>query len=40
MQQACPKRPTLAFTGMLLLKDDKTEHKFGKIIHSYTMQQA
>ncbi|MEF1338726.1 type I restriction endonuclease subunit R, partial [Vibrio rotiferianus] len=26
--------------GTPLLQDDKTENKFGKIIHSYTMQQA
>ncbi len=40
MQQALPKAAYIAFTGTPLLKDDKTENKFGKIIHSYTMQQA
>ncbi|MED6318204.1 MAG: HsdR family type I site-specific deoxyribonuclease, partial [Pseudomonadota bacterium] len=40
MQQTLPKAAYVAFTGTPLLKDDKTENKFGKIIHSYTMQQA
>jgi len=40
MQQALPKAAFIAFTGTPLLKEDKTENKFGKIIHSYTMQQA
>ncbi|MBG2801789.1 type I restriction endonuclease subunit R [Proteus mirabilis] len=40
MQQALPKAAYIGFTGTPLLKDDKTENKFGKIIHSYTMQQA
>ena len=40
MQQALPKAAYIAFTGTPLLQDDKTENKFGKIIHSYTMQQA
>ncbi|OUS73801.1 DEAD/DEAH box helicase [Pseudoalteromonas sp. A601] len=40
MQQTLPKAAYIAFTGTPLLKDDKTENKFGKIIHSYTMQQA
>lgn len=40
MQQMLPKAAYVAFTGTPLLKDDKTEDKFGKIIHSYTMQQA
>lgn len=40
MQQALPKAAFVAFTGTPLLQDDKTENKFGKIIHSYTMQQA
>jgi type I restriction enzyme R subunit len=40
MQQSLPKAAYIAFTGTPLLKDDKTENKFGKIIHSYTMQQA
>ncbi len=40
MGQALPKAAFVAFTGTPLLQDDKTEDKFGKIIHSYTMQQA
>lgn len=40
MLQTLPKAAFVAFTGTPLLKDDKTENKFGKIIHSYTMQQA
>uniref|UniRef100_A5WEH4 Type I restriction enzyme endonuclease subunit n=1 Tax=Psychrobacter sp. (strain PRwf-1) TaxID=349106 RepID=A5WEH4_PSYWF len=40
MQKALPNAAFIAFTGTPLLKDDKTENKFGKIIHSYTMQQA
>ncbi|MEH6594844.1 type I restriction endonuclease subunit R [Pseudoalteromonas marina] len=40
MQQTLPKAAFIAFTGTPLLKDDKTENKFGTIIHSYTMQQA
>ena len=40
MQQALPNAAFIAFTGTPLLKEDKTENKFGKIIHSYTMQQA
>ena len=40
MQQMLPKAAFVAFTGTPLLKDDKTENKFGSIVHSYTMQQA
>lgn len=40
MKKALPKAAYVAFTGTPLLKDDKTEEKFGKIIHTYTMQQA
>lgn len=40
MQQVLPNAAFVAFTGTPLLKDDKTENKFGNIIHSYTMQQA
>jgi len=40
MLQTLPKAAFVAFTGTPLLKDDKTQNKFGKIIHSYTMQQA
>lgn len=34
------ERAYISFTGTLLLQDDKTENKFGKFTHSYTMQQA
>ena len=40
MKQALPNAAFVAFTGTPLLKDDKTEGKFGKIIHAYTMQRA
>ena len=40
MLQTLPKAAFIAFTGTPLLKEDKTENKFGTIIHSYTMQQA
>lgn len=40
MQQALPNAAFVAFTGTPLLQEDKTQNKFGKIIHSYTMQQA
>ncbi|MBM94483.1 MAG: DEAD/DEAH box helicase [Oceanospirillaceae bacterium] len=40
MRQALPKAAFVAFTGTPLLQDDKTENKFGKIVHAYTMQRA
>lgn len=40
MKRSLPKAAFVAFTGTPLLKNDKTENKFGKIIHAYTMQQA
>ncbi len=40
MKQTLPNAAFVAFTGTPLLQDDKTENKFGRIIHSYTMQQA
>lgn len=40
MKQALPNAAFIAFTGTPLLKEDKTENKFGKIIHAYTMQRA
>ena len=40
MEQALPNAAFVAFTGTPLLKDDKTEKKFGPIVHSYTMQRA
>jgi len=40
MKQALPHAALVAFTGTPLLKKDKTTHKFGSIIHAYTMQRA
>lgn len=40
MKQALPNAAFVAFTGTPLLKDDKTTHKFGPIVHAYTMQRA
>lgn len=40
MKLALPKAAFVAFTGTPLLKDDKTESKFGKMVHAYTMQRA
>ncbi|MFD1244268.1 type I restriction endonuclease subunit R [Paralysiella testudinis] len=40
MKQVLPNAAFVAFTGTPLLKDDKTAHKFGSIIHAYTMQRA
>ncbi len=40
MRQMLPNAAFIAFTGTPLLKDDKTENKFGKIVHAYTMQRA
>ncbi|WP_396587745.1 type I restriction endonuclease subunit R [Bermanella sp. R86510] len=40
MKQALPNAAFVAFTGTPLLKDDKTENKFGPIVHAYTMQRA
>ena len=40
MTLALPKAAFVAFTGTPLLKNDKTEGKFGKMIHAYTMQRA
>jgi type I restriction enzyme R subunit len=40
MRQMLPNASFVAFTGTPLLKDDKTENKFGKIVHAYTMQRA
>ena len=40
MRQTLPNAAFIAFTGTPLLKDDKTENKFGRILHSYTMQRA
>ncbi|WP_340161312.1 HsdR family type I site-specific deoxyribonuclease [uncultured Hoeflea sp.] len=40
MRKALPNAAFIAFTGTPLLKDDKTENKFGPILHAYTMQRA
>lgn len=40
MRSALPNAAYVAFTGTPLLKDDKTESKFGRIVHAYTMQDA
>jgi len=40
MRQMLPNAAYIAFTGTPLLKNDKTTHKFGPIIHAYTMQRA
>jgi type I restriction enzyme R subunit len=40
MRTVLPNASYIAFTGTPLLKGDKTENKFGRIIHSYTMQRA
>ena len=40
MRHALPNAALIAFTGTPLLKDDKTENKFGRIVHAYTMQRA
>ncbi len=40
MRRALPNAAFIAFTGTPLLKDDKTENKFGPIVHAYTMQKA
>ena len=40
MRKALPNASFIAFTGTPLLKKDKTQNKFGRIIHAYTMQRA
>nr|WP_321258896.1 HsdR family type I site-specific deoxyribonuclease [uncultured Pseudodesulfovibrio sp.] len=40
MRNALPNAAYIAFTGTPLLKGDKTQNKFGPIIHAYTMQRA
>lgn len=40
MKTALPNAAFIAFTGTPLLKGQQTTSRFGKIIHSYTMQQA
>lgn len=40
MRKALPKAAYVAFTGTPLLENDKTENKFGPIVHAYTMQRA
>lgn len=40
MRKALPNAAFIAFTGTPLLKDDKTQNKFGPILHAYTMGRA
>lgn len=40
MRQALPNAAFIAFTGTPLLQEDKTQNKFGPIVHAYTMQRA
>lgn len=40
MKKALPRAAYVAFTGTPLLKDEKTQDKFGAIVHAYTMQRA
>ncbi|WP_185332845.1 DEAD/DEAH box helicase family protein, partial [Acetobacter pasteurianus] len=40
MKHALPNTAFIAFTGTPLLKGSETTNRFGRIIHSYTMQQA
>lgn len=40
MRKALPNAALVAFTGTPLLKDEKTQRKFGPILHAYTMQRA
>ncbi len=40
MRHALPNAAFIALTGTPLLKEDKTTHKFGPIVHAYTMQRA
>ena len=40
MRQALPNACYVAFTGTPLLKEEKTEKRFGPIVHAYTMRRA
>ncbi|MCB2226716.1 MAG: type I restriction endonuclease subunit R [Desulfarculaceae bacterium] len=40
MRQALPNAAYIGFTGTPLLKKNKTQNRFGPIIHAYTMQKA
>jgi type I restriction enzyme R subunit len=40
MRKALPNAAFIAFTGTPLLKDAKTQNKFGPILHAYTMKRA
>lgn len=40
MRKALPNAAYIAFTGTPLLKEDKTQKRFGPIIHAYTMPRA
>ncbi len=40
MRKALPNACYIAFTGTPLLKEEKTENRFGPIVHAYTMRRA
>ena len=40
MRRALPNACYVAFTGTPLLKEEKTEKRFGPIVHAYTMRRA
>ncbi|MCM5682199.1 HsdR family type I site-specific deoxyribonuclease [Schlegelella sp. S2-27] len=40
MRRALPRAACIAFTGTPLLKREKAAHRFGPIVHAYTMQRA
>lgn len=40
MRLALPNAAFVAFTGTPLLQNEKTQNKFGPIVHAYTMQRA
>lgn len=40
LRKALPRAVCLAFTGTPLLKDEKTTHRFGAIVHAYPLQRA
>lgn len=40
LRKALPRAACLAFTGTPLLRDEKTTHRFGTIVHAYPLQRA
>jgi len=40
LRKALPRAACLAFTGTPLLKDEKTTHRFGAIVHAYPLRRA